>query len=116
MAAPLPGETKAHWQPRRAPDAPLPLLGIYLLQPGVHGSSQKPAWVSSLRHPQALMDLISNTFWVHPHETTALAKDMVCLGQLLRSVAVSRLAFELTDRGLRAVEDLIVSSSKPMVQ
>jgi len=116
MAPPLPGETKARWQPRRAPDSPLPLLGIYLLEPSLRGSSEAPASASPLPPARALLDLISNSFWVHPRQTNALAMDMVCFGQLLRSVPVSRLAFELSETGLQAVEDLVVSGVKGLAR
>jgi len=107
VAAPIPGQTKARWQPRRAPNAPMPLRAVYLLEPSLRGSSSSPAFVSPLSRPQALLDLISNSYWVHPRATGALANDMVCLGRLLRSVPVFRLVFELSDRGFAGVEDLI---------
>ena len=110
VAAPLRGQTKARWQPRRAPETPLPLSGIYLLEPALDESSAKPASVTPLAPPEALIALISNSYWVHPAETSALGKDMLCLGTLLRAVKVKRLVFELSEAGISAVEDLIAST------
>ena len=112
VAAPIQGQTKARWQPRRAPDVPLPLQRIYLLEPSLRGTSALPATELSMPRPEALLDLISNSFWVHPGETGALARDMICLGGLLRSVAVTRLVYELTDRGFEAVDNLVASTVK----
>ncbi len=112
IAAPLAGQTKAHWQPRRAPDTPLPLLGIYLLEPASPGGAQPPASLLPLSAPDALIGLISNSYWVHPGQTHALAKDMLCLSALLRSARVERLAFELSDAGITAVADLIQSATR----
>ena len=64
----------------------------------------------SPKRPEALIGLISNSYWVHPGQTNALAKDMLCLGAMLRSVAVERLVFELSDAGIAAVEDVITSA------
>lgn len=110
VTAPIQKQAKAHWQPRRAPEAPLPLLGIYLLEPTLRGSSEEPAALVPISRAEALIGLISNSFWVHQTETRALGKDMLCLGALLRSVPVERLMFELSDTGLAAIEDLITSS------
>jgi hypothetical protein len=110
MTPPLPGETKAHWQPRRAPDTPLPLLGVYLLEPSLRGSSEQLASTAPLPPPQALLGLLSNSFWVHPQQTGALATDLLRVGELLRSVPVCRLAFELSEAGLDAVYGLVLSS------
>ena len=115
VVAPLHGQTKARWQPKRAPEMPLPLLGIYLLEPSLRGTSPRSAAALLLPRPQALLDLISNSFWVHPHETAALAKNMLCLGGLLRAVPVSRLVFDLTDDGFDAVEDAIASSVRTTI-
>ena len=112
ITAPLPGQTKAHWQPRRAPDTPLPLLGIYLLEPALPGPAQSLASLLTLSPPDALIGLISNSYWVHPGQTNALAKDMLCLSALLRSARVERLAFELSDAGVAAVADLIQSAPR----
>lgn len=116
VSAPLQGQTKARWQPRRAPDAPLRLLAVYLLEPSLREQLHEPALVRPLPGPQALVDLISNSFWVHPSETGPLGKDLICFGQLLRSVAVSRLAFELSDTGFTAIEKLIASTAKVMAR
>ena len=112
IVTPLAGQTKAHWQPRRAPDIPLPLLGIYLLEPALPGTAQPPASLLPLSPPDALIGLISNSYWVHPGQTNALANDMLCLSALLRSARVERLAFELSDVGIAAVEDLIRSAAR----
>ena len=114
--APLEGQTKARWQPRRAPDAPLPLRAVYILEPSLRGASTEPAMLWPLARPAALLDLISNSFWVHSHETGALGQDMLCLGRLLRSVEVSRLSFELSETGFAAVEELIGSAVKAKPQ
>lgn len=107
VMAPAPGQTKARWQPHRAPNAPLPLRSIYLLEPNLRGSSSGPASLTPLPRQQALLDLISNSYWVNARETRALATDMMCLGRLLRSVPVFRLSFELSDSGFAAVENLL---------
>jgi len=112
VAPPIVGQTKARLQPRRAPDQPLPLLRIYLLEPSLRGLSALPATEWPMPHAEALLDLISNSFWVHPGETGALARDMVCLGSLLRSVTVTRLVYELNDTGFQAVEDVIASNTR----
>lgn len=109
VSPPLSGQAKTRWQPRRAPEIPLPLLGLYLLEPALRGCSEEPAALLPLSRPEALMGLISNSLWVHPGQTRALGKDMMCLGALLRSVTVGRLKFELSETGLAAVEDLITS-------
>ncbi|MBZ5578810.1 MAG: hypothetical protein LAP40_19790 [Acidobacteriia bacterium] len=116
VAPPLHGQTKVRWQPRRAPSSPLPLRAIYLLDAGLREQSSAPASLWPLPRHAALMDLISHSFWVHPRETTALGKDMLCLGGLLRSVEVSRLAFELTEGGFTAVETLIASTVRAVTQ
>ena len=109
---PLRGHTKARWQPRRAPNAALPLRAVYLLDPSLHGSSPMPAFASAIPRPAALLDLISNSYWVHSRETAALGRDLLCLGGLLRSVEVTRLNFELSEAGIRAVEELITAPMK----
>ena len=116
VVAPIQGQTKARWQPRRAPDTPLPLLAIYLLEPTLRGNSEQPAQLLPLTPPEALIGLISNSYWVHPGQTQALAKDMLCLGALLRSVRVERLSFELSDTGIAAVEDVVTSSARVAVR
>ncbi|HLK50256.1 MAG TPA: hypothetical protein VKT49_19070 [Bryobacteraceae bacterium] len=115
VGAPLPGQSKAHWQPRRAPDKPLPLLAIYLLQPAT-GSAEQPASLAPAPANEALVSLISNSYWVHPGQTDALGRDLLCLASLLRSVKVERLAFELSDRGIAAVEELITSAPRVTVR
>jgi hypothetical protein len=116
VTPPLQGQFKAHWQPRRAPAAPLPLLGIYLLEPTMHGASDLPAALLPVSQPEALISLISNSYWVHASETRALGKDMLCLGAVLRSVAVERLSFEFSEGGLAAVEELITPARRMSVQ
>jgi len=116
VAAPMNGQTKARWQPKRAPNAPLPLRGIFLLEPQLRGTSREPATLVPLSRPEALLDLISNSFWVHPRETSALGKDMICFGRLLRSVPIFRLAYELTDGGFQAVESLMTSTAKAVAE
>jgi len=112
VAPPIAGQTKARWQPRRAVCRPLPLRAIYLMDASLRGLSTTPASVWPVPRPEALMDLISNSFWVHPRETAALGRDMVCLGALLRSVEVARLGYELSEAGFRSVEELIASAVK----
>src|SRR5579883_6182 len=112
VAAPMEGQTKARWQPRRAPETPLPLRAIYLLEIDPQATRSRRATVLPLPRPEALLRLITNSYWVHPRETAALGNDMKCLGTLLRSVPVARLAYELSDSGFEAVEELIASSAR----
>ena len=65
---------------------------------------------------QALLDLISNSFWVHPSETSALARDMICPRRSLAFRPRDRLVYELTASGFQAVEDLIASNAKVAVR
>jgi hypothetical protein len=110
VVAPIAGQTKARWQPRRAPETPLPLSAIYLLEPALRGTAEQPASLLPLTPPEAIIGLISNSYWVHPGQTKALGNDMLCLGALLRSVPVKRLVFELSEAGIAAVEDVITSA------
>ena len=107
VVSPVSGQVKSHWQPRRAPEAPLPLLGIYLLDAALRGTIPQAAQRLPLPRAEALMGLISNSYWVHPRETAALGKDMLCLGQVMRSVPVQRLVYQLSEPGFDAVEELI---------
>jgi hypothetical protein len=112
VTAPVRGQTKARWQPRRAPGIPLPLRAIYLLEPSLRGLSLSPAMEWPRPRPETLLDLISNSFWVHPNETGALAANMLCFGKLLRKVPVTRLVYELSEAGFDAVESLITASAR----
>ena len=112
VTPPLEGQTKASWEPRRAPGIPLPLRAIYLLEPSLRGLSLEPAMEWPRPRPETLLDLISHSFWVHPGETGALAAGMLCLGRLLRTAPVTRLVYELSEAGFAAVERLITANAR----
>lgn len=109
VGPPLAGQTKARWQPKRAPERPLPLLGVYLLDANLRGTVPRPASLLPLSPPEALMALVTNSYWVHPRETAALGSDLLCLGSVLRSVPVQRLVYELSEAGFDAVEALVAA-------
>jgi hypothetical protein len=105
-APPGPGQTKLVWRPESIVTAALPLSGIYLLEPRLESDSGMAT--TSLPIPQgALLSLLSNSFWLHAGETAALAADLTRFAQVVRSVPISRLSFDLTDTGFDLVEQLI---------
>jgi hypothetical protein len=90
-AAPRAGQSKAVWRPELIAGGTHPLACVYLLEPNERGprSLQKASAQSALR------SLLSNSFWLHPGETAALAADLVCFARLVRSIPIYRFAFPI---------------------
>jgi hypothetical protein len=91
--APRAGQYKAVWRPEAVAAGARPVACIHLLQ----AASEGPVSISPASPKDALLSVLSNSFWLHPGETRALAADLACFSHLVRSTPIYHLRFDLGD-------------------